>query len=68
MEVFINNDVITLLINIEEFSYSMLVQKKIKKIFSKKGFQGTTNEMNHVMLLFESKHLGPGHSSGKLVG
>ena len=45
----------------------MLVTKDIKKIFRKKGFQGTTNEMNHVMLLFESKHLGLGYSSGKLV-
>ena len=35
--------------------YSMLVPKKI---FCKKGFQGTTNEINHVMFLLESKLLG----------
>ena len=45
----------------------MLVTKDIKKIFRKKGFQGTANEMNHVMLLLESKHLGLGYGSGELV-
>ena len=45
----------------------MLVTKERKKIFRKKGFQGTTNEMNHVMLLLETKHLGLGYSSGKLA-
>ena len=46
----------------------MLLTKERKKIFPKKCFQGTTNEMNHVMLRFlQSKHLGIDYSSGKLV-